>query len=121
MEAIQWLLEGHDLTWGSYLVNALFALLGAATCGFATNPKLQLPSRDHDEVDLGFLRILLIGTISGIAIGHKSPVPFIAGLVAPILLPVILKKLIPAIVGALQPVVLAFLGTLGGKKEDKTS
>ena len=120
MEVLQWLLSGHNLTWGDYLINALFALLGAATCGFAINPKVQLPSRDDDELDLGFLRVLLIGTISGIAIGHKAPIPFISGLVTPILLPVVLKKLLPAALAVFQPVVLGFLSALGGRKEDKS-
>lgn len=118
-EVLEWFLTGHDLSWTDYLINALFALLGAATCGFAINPKVQLPSRAKDELDLGFLRVLLIGTISGIAIGHKAPIPFVSGLVAPILLPVVLKKLLPTVLTALQPVAVTFLSALGGKKEDK--
>ena len=116
-EVIRWLLSGHDLTWWQYLVNALFALVGAATSGLAINPKFKLPSYDKGELDLGFVRLLLVGTLAGLALGHSPPIPFFAGMFAPVVLPLILEKFIPALLTTLQPLVLTLAETLASKKK----
>ena len=107
-----WLVGGHaGLTVATYAVTALFAFLGAATCAFAINPKVRLPTYAEDEVDLGVLRVFLIGTISGVAVGYAPPIPFLVGLVSPILLPVLLKKTLPAIFATVQPILVSFIQT----------
>lgn len=115
---VDWMLAGHSgFTLADYAVVALFAFLGGATCAFAINPKVKLPSLDDDEVDLGVFRVFLIGTISGIAVGHRPPIPFLVGLVSPILLPVLLKKTLPTIFATLQPIVIGFLETIVKSKK----
>ena len=120
---LEWLLAGHtDFGVADYAVATLFAFLGAATCAFAINPKVQLPSIGEDEVDLGVLRVFLIGTVSGVAVGYHPPTPFLVGLVTPIFLPVLLNKTLPTLVATLQPLLIGFLETIvnskkGGDKE----
>jgi hypothetical protein len=121
---LEWLLTGHTgLQPMDYLINALFAFLGAATCTFAINPRLKAPRRAKDGFEPGFLSILLVGVASGLAIGHRIPVPFLVGLVAPMLLPPLLNgvvKLVPALLGATQPaLVQMFEALIKGLKGDK--
>lgn len=116
---IDWLVEGHDLTLKQYIVVIIFAFIGSAVCAFATNPTFKLPKYHDGEIDLGALKVLLIGTLCGVAVGHDPPIPFTVGLLTPVVLPVVLKKLVPVIIDQALPYALNYLKVPTRKIEEK--
>lgn len=119
-DVVQWLLQGHaGFTAVDYGLTFVLALMGASTAALVINPKITLPKRNRNELDLGFFRLLIIGTFAGLAIGHKAPVPYFVGCSAPILVPIVLRKLLPALLEALRPILLALLDAYAAKKDNK--
>ncbi len=116
---LDWLLSGHTGNWQDYLIRAVFAFLGAASCAFAVNPKIKLPTRKGNEYDLGFVQLLLVGTAAGVAVGHAPPVPYFVGLLAPVVVPFFLKKTIPSILAVVTPVVTGILEAYMRKRGER--
>jgi len=102
IEILQLLAAGHaGLTATDYLWNALFGAIGAATAYLAdTNGEVFLPRYDAEQhsIELGALGRVLVGAGAGMLVGYSGYIPFIAGVVAPTLLPVLVDK-IAGIVG----------------------
>ena len=102
VEIFQLLAAGHTgLTAVDYVWNALFGAIGAATAYLAdTNGEVILPRYDAEQhsVELGALGRVLVGAGAGTLVGYSGYVPFVAGVVAPTLLPLLIDK-ITAFVG----------------------
>jgi len=97
IEILQLLAAGHaGLTATDYLWNAVFGSIGAATAYLAdTNGEVLLPRYDAEQhsVELGALGRVLVGAGAGVLVGYSGYVPFIAGVVAPTLLPALIDKI----------------------------
>ena len=97
IEMLQLLAAGHaGLTAIDYAWNALFGAIGAATAYLAdTNGEVFLPRYDAEQhsVELGALGRVLVGAGAGTLVGYSGYVPFIAGVVAPTLLPLLIDKI----------------------------
>jgi hypothetical protein len=97
IEILQLLAAGHNgLTAVDYVWNALFGAIGAATAYLAdTNGEVFLPRYDREQhsVELGALGRVLVGAGAGTLVGYSGYIPFIAGVVAPTLLPVLVDKI----------------------------
>jgi len=97
IEILQLLAAGHNgLTAADYLWNALFGAIGAATAYLAdTNGEVFLPRYDREQhsVELGALGRVLVGAGAGVLVGYSGYIPFVAGVVAPTLLPVLVDKI----------------------------
>jgi hypothetical protein len=97
IEILQLLAAGHaGLTAVDYLWNALFGAIGAATAYLAdTNGEVFLPRYDREQhsVELGALGRVLVGAGAGTLVGYSGYIPFIAGVVAPTLLPLLIDKI----------------------------
>jgi len=97
IEILQLLAAGHaGLTATDYLWNAVFGAIGAATAYLAdTNGEVFLPRYDREQhsVELGALGRVLVGAGAGVLVGYSGYVPFIAGVVAPTLLPLLIDKI----------------------------
>jgi len=95
-EIFQLLAAGHaGLTAIDYLWNAIFGAIGAATAYLAdTNGEVFLPRYDKEQhsVELGALGRVLVGAGAGVLVGYSGYIPFIAGVVAPTLLPALIDK-----------------------------
>ena len=102
IEILQLLAAGHSgLTAIDYLWNALFGAIGAATAYLADNEgEVFLPRYDAEQhsVELGALGRVLVGAGAGVLVGYSGYIPFVAGVVAPTLLPILIDK-ITAFVG----------------------
>jgi len=96
-EILQLLAAGHNgLTALDYAWNALFGAIGAATAYLAdTNGEVFLPRYDAEQhsVELGALGRVLTGAGAGVLVGYSGYIPFIAGVVAPTLLPALIDKI----------------------------
>jgi len=96
-EIFQLLAAGHaGLTAIDYLWNAVFGAIGAATAYLAdTNGEVFLPRYDQEQhsVELGALGRVLVGAGAGVLVGYSGYIPFIAGVVAPTLLPTLIDKI----------------------------
>lgn len=93
-----WLLDGHTgLLLKDYVLNAVFAAMGASVTVFASNPRIKMPRYADGEWEPGALGMYVIGISTATAIGHRIPVPFIAGMLAPILVPTLLKNTVPTL------------------------
>ena len=97
VEIFQLLAAGHSgLTATDYFWNALFGAIGAATAYLAdTNGEVFLPRYDAEQhsVELGALGRVLVGAGAGTLVGYSGYVPFVAGVVAPTLLPLLIDKI----------------------------
>jgi hypothetical protein len=97
IELIQFFAAGHQhLTAFDYLLNAIAGAVGAITAYIAANEgEVFLPRYDAEQhsVELGVLGRALIGAGAGMIVGHSGFAPFAAGVVAPVLLPLFLDKL----------------------------
>jgi len=97
VEIFQLLAAGHaGLTALDYLWNAVFGAIGAATAYLAdTNGEVFLPryDREQNSIELGALGRVLVGAGAGVLVGYSGYIPFIAGVVAPTLLPVLIDKI----------------------------
>ena len=97
VEMLQLLAAGHNgLTAIDYVWNAAFGAIGAATAYLAdTNGEVFLPRYDREQhsVELGALGRVLVGAGAGVLVGYSGYVPFIAGVVAPTLLPLLIDKI----------------------------
>jgi len=97
IEVFQLLAAGHNgLTALDYAWNALFGAIGAATAYLAdTNGEVFLPRYDAEQhsVELGALGRVLVGAGAGTLVGYSGYVPFVAGVVAPTLLPALIDKI----------------------------
>ena len=97
VEIFQLLAAGHSgLTAIDYLWNALFGAIGAATAYLADNEgEVILPRYDAEQhsVELGALGRVLVGAGAGVLVGYSGYIPFIAGVVAPTLLPLLIDKI----------------------------
>jgi len=97
IEIFQLLAAGHSgLTAVDYVWNALFGAIGAATAYLAdTNGEVILPRYDavDNSIELGALGRVLVGAGAGVLVGYSGYIPFIAGVVAPTLLPVLIDKI----------------------------
>ena len=97
VEIFQLLAAGHaGLTAADYLWNAVFGAIGAATAYLAdTEGEVFLPRYDAEQhsVELGALGRVLVGAGAGTLVGYSGYIPFIAGVVAPTLLPVLVDKI----------------------------
>ena len=95
-EIFQLLAAGHSgLTAIDYLWNAVFGAIGAATAYLADNEgEVILPRYDREQhsVELGALGRVLTGAGAGVLVGFSGYIPFIAGVVAPTLLPILIDK-----------------------------
>ena len=102
IEIFQLLAAGHNgLTALDYAWNALFGAIGAATAYLADNEgEVFLPRYDAEQhsIELGALGRVLVGAGAGTLVGYSGYVPFIAGVVAPTLLPILIDK-VTAFVG----------------------
>jgi len=102
IEILQLLAAGHNgLTTLDYAWNALFGAIGAATAYLADNEgEVILPRYDAEQhsIELGALGRVLVGAGAGTLVGYSGYVPFIAGVVAPTLLPILIDK-VTAFVG----------------------
>lgn len=117
---LQWFLEGHkDLTALDYLLNTLFAVLGASVAVFANNPRVRMPRWVEGEWEPGALGYYVIGVSCALAIGHRVPVPFLVGMLAPVVIPFLLKSTVPSLLRLLNPMLVAALESATGRKEDK--
>lgn len=116
-----WLLSGHTgLSTSDYALNVLFALLGASVTVFATNPHISLPKFKESTFEPGALGLYIIGVSTAVAIGHRIPVPFLVGMLAPVVVPFLLKSTVPSLLKTLQPMVVAALeAALGRSKGGK--
>ena len=97
IEILQLLAAGHaGLTAVDYLWNAVFGAIGAATAYLAdTNGEVFLPRYDREQhsVELGALGRVLVGAGAGVLVGYSGYIPFVAGVVAPTLLPALIDKI----------------------------
>jgi len=97
VEIFQLLAAGHaGLTAADYLWNAVFGAIGAATAYLAdTNGEVFLPRYDAEQhsIELGALGRVLVGAGAGVLVGYSGYIPFIAGVVAPTLLPLLIDKI----------------------------
>jgi len=97
VEIFQLLAAGHSgLTAADYLWNAAFGAIGAATAYLADKEgEVLLPryDRERHSVELGALGRVLTGAGAGVLVGYSGYIPFIAGVVAPTLLPVLVDKI----------------------------
>jgi len=97
VEIFQLLAAGHSgLTAIDYVWNAVFGAIGAATAYLAdTNGEVFLPRYDKEQhsIELGALGRVLVGAGAGTLVGYSGYVPFIAGVVAPTLLPALIDKI----------------------------
>ena len=97
VEMLHLLAAGHNgLTAIDYVWNAVFGAIGAATAYLAdTNGEVFLPRYDREQhsVELGALGRVLVGAGAGVLVGYSGYVPFIAGVVAPTLLPLLIDKI----------------------------
>ena len=97
VEIFQLLAAGHaGLTAIDYLWNAAFGAIGATTAYLAdTNGEVFLPRYDAEQhsIELGALGRVLVGAGAGTLVGYSGYIPFIAGVVAPTLLPVLIDKI----------------------------
>jgi len=97
IEILQLLAAGHaGLTAVDYVWNAVFGAIGAATAYLAdTNGEVFLPRYDAEQhsVELGALGRVLVGAGAGTLVGYSGYVPFVAGVVAPTLLPLLIDKI----------------------------
>jgi len=102
VEIFQLLAVGHTgLTALDYVWNAVFGAIGAATAYLADSEgEVILPHYDaeHYSVELGALGRVLVGAGAGVLVGYSGYVPFVAGVVAPTLLPILIDK-VTAFVG----------------------
>ena len=102
VEIFQLLAAGHNgLTALDYAWNAVFGAIGAATAYLAdTEGEVILPRYDAEQhsIELGALGRVLVGAGAGTLVGYSGYVPFIAGVVAPTLLPILIDK-VTAFVG----------------------
>ena len=96
-EIFRLLAAGHTgLSALDYVWNALFGAIGAATAYLAdTEGEVLLPRYDarSNSVELGALGRVLVGAGAGVLVGYSGYIPFIAGVVAPTLLPVLVDKI----------------------------
>jgi len=101
IEMLQLLAAGHTgLTALDYVWTAIFGAIGAATAYLAdTNGEVFLPRYDREQhsVELGALGRVLTGAGAGVLVGYSGYIPFIAGVVAPTLLPVLVDKIAGAV------------------------
>jgi len=101
VEILQLLAAGHaGLTAVDYLWNAVFGAIGAATAYLAdTEGEVFLPRYDAEQhsIELGALGRVLTGAGAGVLVGYSGYIPFIAGVVAPTLLPVLVDKIAGAV------------------------
>jgi hypothetical protein len=97
IEVFQLLAAGHaGLTATDYLWNAVFGAIGAATAYLADNEgEVILPRYDAEQhsIELGALGRVLTGAGAGVLVGYSGYIPFIAGVVAPTLLPLLIDKI----------------------------
>jgi len=97
IEIFQLLAAGHSgLTALDYVWNAVFGAIGAATAYLAdTNGEVFLPRYDKEQhsIELGALGRVLVGAGAGTLVGYSGYVPFVAGVVAPTLLPLLIDKI----------------------------
>jgi len=97
VEIFQLLAAGHaGLTATDYLWNAVFGAVGAATAYLADKEGVVLLPRydaEQHSVELGALGRVLVGAGAGTLVGYSGYVPFIAGVVAPTLLPALIDKI----------------------------
>gem|GEM_PF-6529701 len=97
LDLFQFLAAGHaGLTARDYLWNAIFGAIGAITAYLAdTEGEVYLPryDREHHSVELGALGRVLVGAGAGVLVGYSGYIPFIAGVVAPTLLPLLIEKI----------------------------
>jgi len=97
IDIVQFLFAGHQhLTFVDYLLNALAGAVGALTAYLASNEgEVFLPRYDEDEhsIELGALGRVLVGAGAGVIVGYSGFVPFAAGIIAPVLLPLFLDEL----------------------------
>jgi len=97
IEILQLLAAGHaGLTAVDYVWNAIFGAIGAATAYLADKEGVVLlPRYDKEQhsVELGALGRVLVGAGAGTLVGYSGYIPFIAGVVAPTLLPVLVDKI----------------------------
>jgi hypothetical protein len=97
IEILQLLAAGHNgLTAVDYVWNAIFGAIGAATAYLADKEGVVLlPRYDKEQhsVELGALGRVLVGAGAGTLVGYSGYIPFIAGVVAPTLLPVLVDKI----------------------------
>ena len=97
VEIFQLLAAGHSgLTALDYVWNAVFGAIGAATAYLAdTNGEVFLPRYDKEQhsIELGALGRVLVGAGAGTLVGYSGYIPFIAGVVAPTLLPLLIDKI----------------------------
>jgi hypothetical protein len=97
IEILQLLAAGHNgLTAADYLWNAIFGAIGATTAYLAdTNGEVFLPRYDPEQhsVELGALGRVLVGAGAGVLVGYSGYIPFVAGVVAPTLLPALIDKI----------------------------
>lgn len=97
VEILQLLAAGHSgLTAHEYVWNAVFGAIGAATVYLAdTEGEVFLPryDREHISIELGVFGRVLVGAGAGVLVGYSGYIPFIAGVVAPTLLPVLIDKI----------------------------
>jgi hypothetical protein len=96
-EIFRLLAAGHaGLTALDYIWNAVFGAIGAATAYLAdTEGEVFLPRYDREQhsIELGALGRVLIGAGAGVLVGYSGYIPFIAGVVAPTLLPALVDKI----------------------------
>jgi hypothetical protein len=97
IEIFRLLAAGHNgLTAIDYVWNAIFGAIGAATAYLADKEGVVLlPRYDKEQhsVELGALGRVLVGAGAGTLVGYSGYIPFIAGVVAPTLLPVLVDKI----------------------------
>jgi hypothetical protein len=96
IEIFQLLAAGHiGLTALDYVWNAICGAIGAATAYLADNEGVALPHYDaeHHCVELGALGRVLVGAGAGVLVGYSGYIPFVAGVVAPTLLPMLIDKI----------------------------
>lgn len=119
---LAWLTSGHNgLDAWAYAQNALFGLMGASVTLIATNPRISLPKLKDGTFEPGPLGLCVIGISTAIAVGHRIPVPFLVGMLAPVVAPFLLRSTVPSLLRVLQPMVVgaleAALGRHKGGKE----
>ena len=97
IDILQLLAAGHQqLTLFDYLYNALAGAIGALTAYIAANEgEVFLPRYDAEQhsVELGALGRALVGAGAGVIVGYSGFVPFVAGIIAPAVLPFLIDKL----------------------------
>jgi len=97
VEIFQLLAAGHvGLSARDYLWNAIFGAIGATTAYLADKEgEVLLPRYDKEQhsVELGALGRVLVGAGAGVLVGYSGYIPFVAGVVAPTLLPALIDKI----------------------------